>query len=65
MVVLAVYNNNALKGVSIKYITPVANQNGSTTETITASDGDEVKGMLWKKNNSRPMADMARILVGK
>ena len=65
MVVLAVYNNSALKGVSIKYITPVANQNGSTTETITASDGDEVKGMLWKKNNSRPMADMARILVGK
>ena len=65
MAVLAIYGGDVLKNIVTKSITPKINTQDSFKIDATAHDGDSVKGMLWRKDNNRPIADMTGAVIGQ
>lgn len=55
--ILAVYENGELKGIQVKDIEPDNIVTDNTIE-ISAEDGMEVKGMLWRKRDMYPLTDV-------
>lgn len=54
--ILALYENGALKGINVKDIKP-DNAIIDNTIEISASEGMEIKGMLWRKRDMYPLAN--------
>ena len=65
MAVVAVYDNDVLTGVKIKYIHPIADTAGKDEISITADEGCKIKGMLWTRQTNTPVAEKAEISIVK